>query len=90
MTLIEASMCGLPIIARRDEGFVDLIKNDYNGYTVDSDQQIAEMLSEILCDETRLFRFSKNGLALSDKFNTETHVEKLEALYQQVMEYPSV
>ena len=38
MTLIEAAMCGLPIVARRDVSFVDLVKDGYNGFLVDSDR----------------------------------------------------
>jgi 1,2-diacylglycerol 3-alpha-glucosyltransferase len=86
MTLIEASMCGLPIVARRDDGSVDLVKGDYNGYLVDSDRQLAERLSELLSDEAKLLEFSRNGLILSERFNAEAHVEKLESLYQQMIE----
>jgi 1,2-diacylglycerol 3-alpha-glucosyltransferase len=85
VTLIEASICGLPIVARCDSSYVDLIQDGYNGYLVDSDRQIAERLSEILSDETKLLQFSENGLIVADKFNAETHVDKLESLYQQVL-----
>ena len=85
MTLIEASMCGLPIIARRDDSYSDLVQDDYNGYLVDSDQELAERLSDLLSDEARLPEFSRNGLTLSDQFNSETHVERIESLYQQVL-----
>jgi len=85
MTLIEASMCGLPIVARRDDGYAGLVQDDYNGYLADSDQQIAERSSETLSDELKLLRFSKNALILSEQFSAEKHVEKLEALYQQVL-----
>ena len=90
MTLIEASMCGLPIVARRDDSLVDLVEDDYNGYLVDTDQQIAERLLEILCDKGKSFRFSGNGLVLSDRFNIEIHVDKLESLYQHVMQKRSI
>jgi len=85
VTLIEASICGLPIVARCDSSYVGLIQDGYNGYLVDSDRQIAERLSEILSDETKLLQFSENGLIVADKFNAETHVDKLESLYQQVL-----
>jgi 1,2-diacylglycerol 3-alpha-glucosyltransferase len=85
VTLIEASICGLPIVARCDSSYVDLIQDGYNGYLVNSDRQIAERLSEILSDETKLLQFSENGLIVADKFNAETHVDKLESLYQQVL-----
>ena len=89
MTVIEASMCGLPIVARRDESYGGLIEGEYNGYLVDSDHQIVERILALLRDETRLRQFSKNGLIVSEKFSTETHVEKFEFLYQQVMYNPS-
>lgn len=90
MTLIEASMCGLPIVARRDESYVELIKDWYNGYLVDSDPQIAERVSVLFCDETKRRLFSQNGLIVSEKFTTEIHVEKLESLYQEVMNNPAI
>jgi 1,2-diacylglycerol 3-alpha-glucosyltransferase len=85
MTLIEASMCGLPIVARRDDSYVDLVEDDYNGYLVDTDGEIAERLLEILSDATKLARLSDNSLTSSNKFNAETHVENLEALYQHLL-----
>jgi 1,2-diacylglycerol 3-alpha-glucosyltransferase len=85
MTLIEASMCGLPIVARRDDSYAGLVQDDYNGYLVESDLELAERLSGILCDEVRLTEFSGNGQALSAQFNSETHVERIESLYQQVL-----
>jgi 1,2-diacylglycerol 3-alpha-glucosyltransferase len=85
MTVIEASMCGLPIVARRDTSYVELIRDSENGYLVDSDRQIAEKLVEILGDEAKLLTMSQNGLILSDQFNAEEHVKKVESLYQQVL-----
>jgi 1,2-diacylglycerol 3-alpha-glucosyltransferase len=85
MTLLEASMCGLPIVARREQGFVGVVKDDYNGYLVDSDREIARRLSEMMRDEATLLRLSRNTLALSDEFDAETHVSRLESLYQQVI-----
>jgi 1,2-diacylglycerol 3-alpha-glucosyltransferase len=89
LTLIEASMCGLPIVARRDDSFVDLVKDGYNGYLVDSDRQIAERLSSILSDENKLLKFSRNGLTLSEQFDAKTQVQRLESLYRQVVAHQS-
>ncbi|MGD2206746.1 MAG: glycosyltransferase, partial [Anaerolineae bacterium] len=84
MTLLEASTCGLPIIARRDDSCIDLVEDDCNGYLVDSDRQIATKLSETVNDENRLLAFSKNALFWADRFSAKAHVEKLESLYQQI------
>jgi 1,2-diacylglycerol 3-alpha-glucosyltransferase len=90
MTVIEASMCGLPIVARRDESYEDLIEDKYNGYLTDSDRQIVERVSDLLGDEMTLRQFSKNGRIVSEKFTTETHAEHVEFLYHQVMNNPSL
>jgi 1,2-diacylglycerol 3-alpha-glucosyltransferase len=85
MTLIEASMCGLPIIARRDESYLDLVEDGCNGYLVDADSRIATRAAELLGDESQWRRFSRNGLRLSERFHMEIHVEKVEATYRQVI-----
>jgi 1,2-diacylglycerol 3-alpha-glucosyltransferase len=85
MTLIEAVMCGLPIVARQDVSFVDLVKDGYNGFLVDSDRGIAGKLWEILQDETKQGAFAHNARTLSGHFTIEAHVDKLEALYRQVL-----
>ena len=84
MTLIEAVMCGLPIVARRDVSFVDLVQDGYNGFLVDSDRGDRRQAGEILQDETKQRAFAHNALTLSGQFTIETHVDRLEALYRQV------
>ena len=85
MTLIEASLCGLPVVARRDPAYTDLVRNGYNGYLVASDQAIAARAWEILCNEGRRQELSKNATALSREFSAEAHVRKLEDLYLQLV-----
>jgi 1,2-diacylglycerol 3-alpha-glucosyltransferase len=85
MTLIEASMCGLPIVARRDEGYAGLVQDGCNGYLADLDSQLAERLGELLEDDGKRLEFSKNGLMLSDRHDSERHVERIESLYHQIV-----
>jgi 1,2-diacylglycerol 3-alpha-glucosyltransferase len=90
MTLIEASMCGLPIVARRDESYNGLIEDGYNGYLTDSDQELAVRASHILKSPKQWQTFSQSALRISEKFTTEIHVEKIEALYRQVLRNSSI
>jgi glycosyltransferase involved in cell wall biosynthesis len=85
MTLIEASLCGLPIVARRDSAYAGLIRDDYNGYLVASDPEIPARVMDLLQDEGKRRRFSDNARALSNVFSAESHVGRLESLYCQVM-----
>jgi 1,2-diacylglycerol 3-alpha-glucosyltransferase len=86
MTLIEAAMCGLPIVARRDDAYADLVEDGYNGYLVDSDRQIAERVSQILDDESRRLELSQHGPIVAGRFSAEAHVAKIESLYTTVLD----
>jgi len=86
MTLIEASLCGLPVVARRDAAYADLVGDGENGYLVASDRAIAARALDLLDDEVTRERFSKNARALSEAFSAERHVRDVEALYRQVIE----
>ncbi len=89
MTLIEATMCGLPIIARKDESYLDLVQNDRNGYLVDSDEEITIKLKYLLNNNIKLKEFSKMSLIISQAFTAENHVNKVEEFYKKVLElYP--
>ncbi len=64
LTLLEAAACGLPLVATENGGPVDILSNCENGILVnplDADA-IAEALLELLRDEARWEKASKNGL----------------------------
>ncbi len=87
MTLIEATLCGLPIVARRDGSFSDLVRQGFNGYLADTDAEVADRLSEILQDEASRRAFASNARELSAQFKIEAHVDRLEGLYRQVIDH---
>jgi len=86
MTLIEALMCGLPIVVRRDASFVDLVRNGYNGFLADSDEEIGPRVAAILQDAALHRGFAAQARALSAQFTVEAHVDRLERLYRQVID----
>ena len=89
MTLIEASMCGLPIIARNDESYLDLVQNNKNGYLVNSDEEITIKLNELLNNKEKLKEFSKMSLIISQSYTAENHSKKIEEFYKKTIElYP--
>jgi len=89
MTLIEAAMCGLAIIAKNDESFLDLVQNGVNGYLVDTDSQITEKLIELFKNKDKLNQFSKASLFISESYTADNHVNKVENFYNKILElYP--
>lgn len=64
LTLIEASACGLPIVATNDGGPVDIIKNCDSGLLIDvgSTTKIIDAIQKILIDPELWDTFSNNGI----------------------------
>ncbi len=64
LTLIEASACGLPIVATGDGGPVDIVRNCESGLLVDVSraEAISEAIKKILIDAGLWNTFSNNGI----------------------------
>ncbi|GBE12332.1 mannosylfructose-phosphate synthase [bacterium BMS3Bbin14] len=79
LTLVEASACGLPIVATNDGGPVDIIANCNNGILVDARQpeEIGQAVKSILIDQQRWEEFSKNGInGVREHYCWPSHCEK--------------
>ncbi|MEB3180379.1 MAG: HAD-IIB family hydrolase [Nostocaceae cyanobacterium] len=79
LTLIEATACGVPIIATSDGGPRDIIAACQNGLLVDplNIQEIQDGLRTALTDTAQWQRWSSNGLSNVEKhFSWESHVEQ--------------
>ncbi len=89
MTLIEATMCGLPIICRKDESYMDLVTEGVNGYLLDNDYAMTKKISELLYDDVKRKKFSDESYKSSERFTAKNHVNRMEKFYTQVVKcYP--
>lgn len=88
MTLIEANMYGLPIVARKDDSLIDLVEDHVNGYLVSEDSQFEKTIENMIFDENLLKEFSKNCINIGAKFSIENHIENMEILYKSsILDY---
>jgi 1,2-diacylglycerol 3-alpha-glucosyltransferase len=85
MTLIEAAICGLPIVARRDPAYEGLVRDGYNGYLVEADGDLAARVAEILDNEARRRAFGVHARAVAAGFRADEHVARIEALYRRLL-----
>lgn len=79
LTLIEASACGLPIVATNNGGPKDIVANCSNGHLVDVSKpaEIAEALRTILVNEEKWTEFSNNGInGVRKHYSWQSHSEK--------------
>lgn len=88
MTLIEANMYGLPIVARKDDSLIDLVEDHVNGYLVSEDSKFEKTIENMIFDEILLKEFSKNCINIGAKFSIENHIENMEILYKSsILDY---
>lgn len=77
LTLLEAAASGLPIVATRDGGPLDIVKYCRNGLLVDplDTEQLGEALLDALHNRRRWRRWSRAGIAGTKRhFSWEGHV----------------
>ena len=86
LTLIEASACGLPIVATNDGGPVDIVKNCENGQLVDVShpEEIGRAIKEILVNREMWDAFSTNGVnGVRKHYSWSAHCQKTMEVFAQ-------
>ncbi|MGJ3249421.1 MAG: HAD family hydrolase [Elainellaceae cyanobacterium] len=79
LTLIEATACGLPIVATADGGPRDITAACQNGILINplDIQDIQTALRTVLSDSEKWHRWSKNGIHhVKENFSWTSHVER--------------
>ncbi len=84
MTLIEAAIAGLPLVARDDEAYKPLLEDGVNGFLVPSDADLAVKLERLLEDEALRSSFSMASLQRSEIYTAEHHVKNVKSFYEFV------
>lgn len=97
LTLIEAASCGVPIIATKDGGPADIIKNCENGMLVDPTrtEEIASACRKILVDKEYWEQCSRNGINgvrthYAWSSHCESYLERLAAVRKEMPERKSL
>ncbi len=88
LTLIEAASCGLPIVATKDGGPVDIIANCKNGILIDPScpDEIAKACKAILVDNDLWSTYSGNGInGVREHYSWSAHSDKTLGLYKEHM-----
>ncbi|MGR9108248.1 MAG: glycosyltransferase [Gammaproteobacteria bacterium] len=85
MTVLEAMMWSLPVVARKDDCFLDSVNHGINGYLLDSDAGFAQQVAELLDDEDKRRRFGQESLKIAQSFTGQRHTERMEEFYRDVV-----
>ena len=87
--LLEAMACGKPVVATRVGGIVDVVGDGETGILVpvDDPEALTEAITTVLKDKDLASKMGEEGRRKIDsKFSAKTMVEKVEKVYQELIE----
>jgi glycosyltransferase involved in cell wall biosynthesis len=84
--LIEAAAAGNPLVGMNDSAIVDIIKNNENGFIVDTFEDFVDKTIEILKNEEQYQKFSEGSKKIAENFSIENYSEKLIKIYSDLIE----
>jgi spore coat protein SA len=88
MVVLEAFSCGIPVIATRSGGHIEIIKDNETGYLVDIDkpEQISERITTLISNKKQLELMSKNCRVLaSSTFDWNKNIDELTQLIVSIL-----
>jgi glycosyltransferase involved in cell wall biosynthesis len=90
--LVEAMAARLPIVASSVGGIPDLVKDGKNGLLVPPADAtaLAKAISALLEDKEKGKRMGEVGTKICQQYSTEAMVEKIDDLYQDLLERRSL
>lgn len=85
--LIEAMALGVPVVASRDGGMPEVVRDGETGLLVDGAEPsaYAGAILELLRDRSRADRMGERGKVWAQRFDTHAIVRSLEACYDDVI-----
>ncbi|MBQ7619722.1 MAG: glycosyltransferase, partial [Treponema sp.] len=86
MTVLEALVSGLPIIARRDTSFSDTIFEGKNGYMADTDEEMDQYILALAADKKKREAFGAYSKKMAQGFSLEVYGKRVVAFYQKVLD----
>jgi len=88
LTLLEAGALGIPIVATKVTGNIDIIEDNNSGFLYEngSPRQAAEKIKKLLMDKELYQKISKNiKEAVKEKFSLEKMIKDYKNLYQSLV-----
>ena len=82
LTVLEALAASLPVVAIKDESFVDPIKDNYNGYLFEDDKDYVNYINSLLDNKEKLDKMSDDAYESSHNYSSQTFASNVLKVYK--------
>lgn len=86
LTVVEAISSSLPVVAVRDDSFVNSVIEDFNGFVFTEDEKYINSISKLYEDKDLYNRLSNQSRLLSADFSSEYFALKVLKVYETAIE----
>lgn len=86
LTVVEAISSSLPIVAVKDDSFVNSVIEDFNGFVFTDDEKYINSISKLYEDKDLYNRLSNQSRLLSADFSSEYFALKVLKVYETAIE----
>lgn len=81
VNVVEAMLSGHPVIASNNRGHNELIKNDYNGFIVKNEEDMAKAVIKLLQNSALMKSLSNNALSFASTYGSKNVKCELKEIY---------
>ena len=85
LTVIEAMASNLPVVAIKDEAFLNVVIDDLNGYTFTNKIQYKRIIETLLTDKEKYNYIASQARISSEKYSTKYFVEQVLDVYRKAL-----
>ncbi|MDQ6877835.1 MAG: glycosyltransferase [Candidatus Dormibacteraeota bacterium] len=88
LVALEAQACGRPVVASGVSGLRSVVRDEVSGYLIDSDDPAiyADRIGRLLADPELAQQMGRRGRLLAQRFSWTRTADRLEALFETVIE----
>ena len=86
LTVVEAISSSLPVVAVKDDSFVNSVIEDFNGFVFTDDEKYINSISKLYEDKDLYNRLSNQSRLLSEDFSSEYFALKVLKVYETAIE----
>jgi 1,2-diacylglycerol 3-alpha-glucosyltransferase len=86
LTFLESLAGGIPVLAKPDKAYDQIIQDGYNGYYFNTEDELKTKIIELQKDQELLKKLKENAYESSKKYGHEIFASKVLEVYQKAIE----